>query len=308
MRNKTCNHYINIFILFGVIILLFTNYSRAQDHWDNKFYNTINHSNFRQYGMFNKAIDKHKIDYPLLHAAVFFVTNEHRSKHNMPALKHSQNLEVAAFYHSYHMATDNFFSHIDEKNKGRRSAEDRAALAGVTNASIAENIYYDFGYKTSTYLQVAERFLNSWMASKGHRSNILSRQAVAFGCGAYFFKNVWYATQTFQWYRKIKIGKAFDVLPDFYSKSRLKINHPKINTNNNNKGSSKFYIVCASYSTETNANERLNTMKKQGYKNAQIIRTDNNYRVIVDNYSSFTEAQKALNDYKIQFTDAWIMQ
>ncbi|MBF2052484.1 MAG: hypothetical protein IGS03_03355 [Candidatus Sericytochromatia bacterium] len=56
-------------------------------------------------------IDPAQIDYPLLHAAVFYASNEARAGEGLPPFQHSAALEQAAAAHSQAMTQHNFFSH-----------------------------------------------------------------------------------------------------------------------------------------------------------------------------------------------------
>lgn len=51
------------------------------------------------------------------------------------------------------------------------------------------------------------------MNSSGHKANILSEKALQMGCGVYLAGDKAYATQVFQWFSEIDLGKAKDELP-----------------------------------------------------------------------------------------------
>lgn len=185
----------------------------ASPRWNRDNYKVIDHKNFRKAEAFNKKIDYSHIDYGLVNAAVFYLTNEQREKKRLKPLEYAPALEVMAWNHSVQMAGKKFFSHTNFKDKKRRDTDDRARLAGITNPSIAENIAYSTE-DPQTYLEVAEMLVDLWMHSKGHKENILSKSALQLGCGAYYYKGSWYGTQNFQWFKKVEMGNdAVDELP-----------------------------------------------------------------------------------------------
>ncbi len=177
------------------------------------------------------------IDYPRLDAAIFYVTNEIRIKNNLKPLTYSPELEISAWNHARSMVKGNFFSHYNKAEKKRYSPDQRGALAGISNPHLAENIADTFGIRydpgarvyildkekgifsyeadgkpipNHTYLSFAESVLEIWMNSPGHRANILSKDALQMGCGAYYYEddNFYHiarfkAVQNFQWYEKI---------------------------------------------------------------------------------------------------------
>lgn len=186
----------------------------GQENWKYSMYDKVDHTNFRSQSIFNQSYDFDEPDVPLMNAALFFLTNEIRVEKGMDALKYSSICEIAAYHHSKSMVELDFFSHTNSKDKKRKSTEDRAKLAGASNPKIAENIAYNFPGGSSTYLQAAEKFIDQWMDSKGHRENILSDQAKEFGCGVYPSGKYIYATQVFQWfYFMEESGSASDQLP-----------------------------------------------------------------------------------------------
>jgi uncharacterized protein YkwD len=201
-----------------------------------KIYNKLNLSNFRSYEPYQQKIDINNFDPVLLESAIFFLTNEVRVKHKLPELTYCPLLAEAAKIHSEQMAKLNFFDHTNLKNKKLREPEDRARTAGVTNPKIAENIIEGFvldynsgdriiasspgvflNEKTRkqiqerTYLSLAENLIELWMNSKGHRANILAKDALELGCGValYTMKNfnsmpAVKAAQIFQWFEPVQ--------------------------------------------------------------------------------------------------------
>jgi len=175
----------------------------AQSAWKLDDYSKWNHSNFRQNKMFNQPFSISEPDYLLLDAALFFMTNEERSKIGVAAMRYHRLLEVAAYNHSMKMATTGFFSHQNSVDASRSSTSDRGKLAGVSNPSFAENIAYNHPESGSSYLQVAEKLIDQWMNSPGHKENILSAKGRQMAAGTYYSNGRIYGTQVFQWFSDV---------------------------------------------------------------------------------------------------------
>ncbi len=199
-------------------------------------YGRFSYKSFRTFPGFNEKIDEKKVDYPLLNAAVFYITNEVRVKHGRKPLEYAPELEKAAWHHSRDMVEKNFFSHKNPFTPKKRTPEQRGRLAGIRNPKIAENIATSFGIvytagkpvynrgsgrfsytpggkilPNHTYLSLAEALVRQWMHSPGHRRNILSRNGVQMGCGVYFYRDRSFnnmlkckATQNFQWFYRLE--------------------------------------------------------------------------------------------------------
>lgn len=192
--------------------------------------------NFRLYDGFNEQIDIENPDIQRINAAIFYVTNEVRAKKRLPLLTHQYQLEQMAENYSKEMIKYNFFSHEHKKSKKLRTTKDRAIVADIPNPYIAENIIegYLIKYKDNskvivngpgefrdansrkaipphTYLSLADDLVDRWMHSKGHRENILSKDAKQLGCGVAIYTNKKFnympslkATQNFQLYELVK--------------------------------------------------------------------------------------------------------
>lgn len=200
----------------------------AQRKWKEELYGELNDRNFRDFKLFKKRIELDKIEYPLLQAALFYVTNEARLEQGLSALEHQANLEVMAYNHSVAMAKGDFFDHVNPKDKKRKTAADRARLAGITNPSVGENIHATGGRQFGTYIELADEIVQSWIDSPPHRVTMYSPDAVQLGCGIYYYdgkwqnyKDVykqgngfWIATQNFQLFTKVVSGPSKDKGPN----------------------------------------------------------------------------------------------
>ena len=110
---------------------------------------------------------------PAFVARVLELTNNERQKSGLRPLTLSAELNNAAQKYSLVLATSGCFDHICGPIP---NFADRAGQAGYTGwTALAENIAA--GYPTP------EAVLNGWMASAGHRANILSPQYAEIGIG-----------------------------------------------------------------------------------------------------------------------------
>ena len=98
-----------------------------------------------------------------------------------------ERMRTAARRHSADMAEHDYFSHTGRDGS---SFVDRLADAGYPRRHAAgENIAY--GYPT------AESVVDAWMASTGHRNNILNCDALSTGVGLAYQGRTPYWTQEF---------------------------------------------------------------------------------------------------------------
>ncbi len=227
----------NKLIISVVLAILLAVSIFGQTSNNRNYYSDLYLETFRKEQLFHEQLNFDSLDYQRLHAAVFFVTNEERSKRKLSFLAFSPELEKSAAMHSKDMYERKFFNHINPFIREKRTPNDRAGMVGISNPYLAENIAESFGlqyepgenvYKRGngrfsyepdgeliqphTYLTIAETLVDSWMKSKGHRKNILSGKALQLGCGLYFyydknFNNMpsFKATQNFQWYERISL-------------------------------------------------------------------------------------------------------
>ena len=207
----------NVLILFFTWPILFIGQTPCKNScWNKESYEKYSHVNFTKKEEINQTINLDEIDYPLLHATIFFLTNKERAKRKKKIISWNKNLEIAAFNHSKMMANLNFFSH-SSKIKKRKEPEDRVKIAGVTNPFIAENIAKTPLNPLDTYLSLSKKIVTQWMNSPGHKSNILSKDALELGVGVFIIKekefSYVYSTQNFQWFYHTKITVSKDSSP-----------------------------------------------------------------------------------------------
>jgi uncharacterized protein YkwD len=120
------------------------------------------------------------------------LTNAARKKEGLEPLKISPALVAAARAHSKNQAKQDTMAHeLDGKKPS-----DRVRAAGYKFRYVGENVAYG---KNTTVDEIFE----GWMASKGHRENILKPEYTEIGIGAARSDTgKWYYTQDFAQPRK----------------------------------------------------------------------------------------------------------
>lgn len=109
---------------------------------------------------------------------VIQLTNQFRQENGLDPLNFDPQLATAAQNHSQDMAIQDFFSHtgLNGSNIG-----DRVDATGYDFSTAGENIAA--GYST------AERVVDGWINSDGHRANLLNPDFTEIGVGYFFLEN-----------------------------------------------------------------------------------------------------------------------
>lgn len=124
--------------------------------------------------------------------AIFNKVNEERAKAGVSPLSYNSTMEKYARIKSQDMGDNNYFSHADLSGNYITS---KMKADGVSYKAWGENIAYIGGITDPTAL--ANKFMENWMNSEGHRKNILSANFDSIGIGVYQIGNRVYATQEF---------------------------------------------------------------------------------------------------------------
>lgn len=124
--------------------------------------------------------------------AIFNKVNEERAKAGVSPLSYNSTMEKYARIKSQDMGDNNYFSHADLSGNYITS---KMKVDGVSYKAWGENIAYIGGITDPTAL--ANKFMENWMNSEGHRKNILSTNFDSIGIGVYQSGNRVYATQEF---------------------------------------------------------------------------------------------------------------
>jgi uncharacterized protein YkwD len=132
------------------------------------------------------AADAAVVSTTTLMSQIVTQTNQHRAKAHCGQLRVNQKLVTASVRHSSYMAATGNFSHT---GSGGSTFVTRVRAAGYIGA-MGENI--GWGYRTSADM------MRAWMASPGHRANILNCSAKSIGVGVVYSRNgTPYYTQEF---------------------------------------------------------------------------------------------------------------
>lgn len=183
-------------------------------NWSDENYN-LSYDEFMTIEKLQEQLDFYDINYPLLHAAIFYETNQERIGAGIAPLLFHPSLEAAAFGHAKDMKTLDFFSHTSVVS-GKENVGDRVRLAGFNWHWVGENIaksfgiayqagtpvytpeqnegYFSYEYQGDpilphTYISFAKAVVSQWMNSPGHRANILNVNYGYLGVGAAHFQN-----------------------------------------------------------------------------------------------------------------------
>ena len=161
-------------------------------------------------------------DSALFSRLVLDLTNGERARHRLSPFASNEALSRAASAHSYDMARRGYFSHRTRRLLGSRSLADRLEAVGLGDVPASENIAMlptvtnrtvrweisgairratETTDNPTTYRDLAHSVVQQWMASPGHRANILNPSLSHLGVGsAIGTKDGWtfvYVTQDF---------------------------------------------------------------------------------------------------------------
>ncbi|MEG0296752.1 MAG: CAP domain-containing protein [Clostridium sp.] len=121
---------------------------------------------------------------------IFNIVNQERAKAGVPALGYSNTMQKYGRIKSKDMGDRNYFDHNDPEGN---LITVQMKADGVSYSAWAENIASITGSSSG----LAQQFMNNWMNSTGHRTNILSTNYTEIGVGVYKVGNKVYATQEF---------------------------------------------------------------------------------------------------------------
>lgn len=127
--------------------------------------------------------------------AIHEETNDRRRKHSLDSLAYSNHLSTIAMHHSRDMAHRGYFAHT---NPDGQAAIDRYREYGHSDRSAGENIAKIYPDRTASAEEAARTVVDEWMASPGHRENVLRDRFEREGLGVYLAQDgAMYATQNF---------------------------------------------------------------------------------------------------------------
>ncbi|WP_144605736.1 CAP domain-containing protein [Algoriphagus algorifonticola] len=178
--------------------------------WSSVDYSKFDWKSFYKLSTAHQELNLSDIDYPLLHAAIFYVSNEFRERNRLKPFIYSDRIERLSADHAADMVKYNFYGHFS-KIRNKRTLRDRFQIVGLNPSGIAENIsstaaiQYEYGRKVNrpqspgiftymsnkrevipnhTYLSYAKAIVQLWMDSPGHRANILNPGFIYMAAGS----------------------------------------------------------------------------------------------------------------------------
>jgi len=157
----------------------------------------------RPSGDVNRAIDARPVNQELFASLVLYYTNVERCRRGMRAVQMTNGTQRSAEILAEGMARDRNYSHTLNQ-AGVRTLSDRLHYSGESFRRGGENIALNFVYALNgrpftgggcnfryqgtgqpvprhSYATMAEELMTSWMASPGHRENILNRRFTRMG-------------------------------------------------------------------------------------------------------------------------------
>lgn len=120
-------------------------------------------------------------------------TNAIRVRYGLTHLTANHLLRMAARSHSEEMLRLAYFSHTSP-TRGEETVSDRVFNAGSTEVEVGENLAVYEGYSLE---DIANRVVEDWMNSPGHRANLLKKSYNAIGLGVAFEGRRCLVTQVF---------------------------------------------------------------------------------------------------------------
>jgi uncharacterized protein YkwD len=125
--------------------------------------------------------------------AVFAMTNDVRRQNGLAVFLQDDICRNAARGHSADMLNRNYFSHTDPEG---RTLKERLP-ANLAPRQWGENIWAGRGYDPRQVRYLAQKIMDNWMKSPGHRKNILTPGYTHLGVGVMAKNQEVKATQVF---------------------------------------------------------------------------------------------------------------
>ena len=108
--------------------------------------------------------------------------NKERARRGLRKLRLNSSLSAAARRHTLDMVSRNYFAHV---SKSGTDVVDRLTqtgyIGGARSWTVGENLAWGTGKRTTP-----REIVSAWMASPGHRANILQRRFREIGIGVAF--------------------------------------------------------------------------------------------------------------------------
>ncbi|MGF1533556.1 MAG: CAP domain-containing protein [Bernardetiaceae bacterium] len=277
----------------------------AGQNWQPEDYNRYDHQTFMRSPMARQVIDLDRIDYGLLHAAVFFVSNQARIQHGKKPFQHSPALERAAYGHSRDMVEKNFFSHTSPI-PGKVSMTDRMKREGIPLRAASENIALNWIELGDTYLSLAQKIVQQWMDSPSHKRNLLNAAYTYLGCGlAHDPKQSNPKYKYFKATQNLSASGAPNETPNRYQS-----NAPAQEQVRSSKFKATTYLLMQGqdHPNASEASAALRKIRSEGFPKAELICRQGICHIVLGVYPNKTTAQQALSQVRSPHPAAWIMR
>ena len=149
-----------------------------------------------------KIVSKENISHlEKIESDILKLTNEERTKNALAPLEFESNLRDTARSHSDDMIARGFFDHVnpDSLSSAQRIAIQNRRLIGTSGENIWKGMgcLSGSGCDPSKPESVAQKIVNDWMNSPGHRANILRKDFTHLGIGVSIRDGNILATQNF---------------------------------------------------------------------------------------------------------------
>ena len=119
-----------------------------------------------------------------LRADILLAVNREREKVGVPPLKRNLMLQTSAQAYAADMKNRNFFSHESPEGETYRERIQRSGYGTITSENCeCRSFSLAFGENLARGQLTAEDVMDDWMASPGHRANILTEHFIDIGIG-----------------------------------------------------------------------------------------------------------------------------
>lgn len=118
-------------------------------------------------------------DIPTVEAAIVEMTNVYRGRQQLGGLKPNEALSAAARAYAVFLAKSGQFSHTADG----RGAGERIASSGYPWCQVGENLAMHADSRGFAAQSLAEKAVEGWINSPGHRANIVSPHMTEIGVG-----------------------------------------------------------------------------------------------------------------------------
>ena len=147
--------------------------------WSSADYSKFDWKSFYKLSTAHQELNLSDIDYPLLHAAIFYVSNEFRERNRLKPFIYSDRIERLSADHAADMVKYNISSTAAIQYEYGRKVNRPQSPGIFTYMSNKREVI-----PNHTYLSYAKAIVQLWMDSPGHRANILNPGFIYMAAGS----------------------------------------------------------------------------------------------------------------------------